>query len=143
METSQKRLDDFIATNGKSLRSKTRKYSTKMETLIMEGFHNAPKGELRLKTGKALHKDFEKLFSPTLMKTITPKAIVKKYYNLQNDAKAFEDGTGIYKDNTLLVKTISVKSAPATIKELMLSAMQKSENMTINVQGENITVTFK
>lgn len=120
-----------------------RKYSTRMEMLIEDGFHTAPPGELRLETGEIIRKSFKKLFSPALTKNITADGIVKKYYKLKAEAKAFDEGTGIYKDNTSLDKPNPTKSSSSTIKDLMFSAMQKSDNMTINVQGENITITFK
>jgi len=120
-----------------------RRYSPRMEMLIEEGFDRAPEGECRAATGEAIYKDFTKLFSNELMKNITANGIVKKFYRLRSQAKEFDEGAEIYGVHKEYKAKPIEKSAPATIKELMLSAMQKSENMTINVQGENITVTFK
>jgi hypothetical protein len=145
---TQERLDKFLSEENIRKRNFAKKYSDRMEELIVERFSDAPKGQTRLETAELIHAHFTANFSPLKMKDITAKGLLKKYYNLMRDGKHFEEGTGIYSDDTPLDDTPLDESTPSTstsstVRDLIFSAMQKSEDMTINVQGKTITVILR
>ena len=150
---THERLNEFLSEENIRKRNFAKKYSDRMEELIVERFSDAPKGQTRLETAELIHAHFTANFSPLKMKDITAKGLLKKYYNLMSDGKHFEEGTGIYSDDTPLDEPILDKpildeptpstSTSSTVRDLIFSAMQKSEDMTINVQGKTITVILR
>ena len=142
-EKAKERLDEFFDEENTKKRNYARKYSDRMEYMIVENFDNAPKGQSKRKTAELIHADFTAIFSPAKMKGITAKGILKKYYAMTRDARAFEEGTGIYSDDKPLVESTACSDTPSMIRDLIFSSMKESEDMTISIQGSVVTVTFK
>jgi hypothetical protein len=114
----------------------TRRYSIKMEQMILKAYKNAPKHQSKEKTAKILRKDFQQIFSHSAVSKLTANGIAQKYYTMRAQNKEIVTDKAVSYD-------WPPESEKTTFKDAMFEVMKKSDNMTITVKGTEITVVFK
>lgn len=115
----------------------TRRYSMKMEQMILKAYKNAPEDQSKGKTAKILRKDFQQVFSHAAVSKLTVNGIAQKYYTLRSQNK------GIIMDKEPATSIMVEKKSTSTLRETIFAALKKSDDMTITVKGTEITVVFK
>lgn len=106
------------------------KYTKKMEGMILQRYKGNSSKQMH--TANTLLKDFKDVFSAEVVKGMTARKILGKYYSLKKN-----------KPTTYNWPPESPKPKTTTFKNIIFEAMKDSENMTITVKGTEITVVFK
>tara|TARA_R110001592_G_scaffold151745_1_gene378531 strand:+ start:217 stop:597 length:381 start_codon:yes stop_codon:yes gene_type:complete len=123
----------------------TKRYSIKMEQMILKAYKNAPKDQSKEKTAKILRKDFQQVFSHAAVSKLTANGIAQKYYTMRSqNKKIVMDKAPSHDWPSESEKTAFKKGLKKdSFKDAMFEVMKKSDNMTITVKGTEITVVFK